>query len=425
MFKFFSRLKKGDDFGFESKIIDDSAYYDKFMNKRKNITSIVILAVCAIIVLGLLISAFVVSHSKTGESYGENNSKNAELYENTEEHKDNLEEQSQIANQIKEREESNKNNENTNTTTADNSIKEQEVILPTPNDGYKEVNETVYATTTVHVRAGASTETASLGTLFTEDKLTRTGIGQDGWSRVIYRGQNAYVFSEYLTTEAPPERPVIDVNIRGNSEIDPNKPMVALTFDDGPNPSSTRQILKTLQKYNVRATFFDLGNLMKAYPDTVKMEEEAGCEVASHTYSHKNLNKLSAEEVAVEQTKTEEQMQEILGHKSNLIRPPYGNASNTVRDVFQNYGLIGWDIDTLDWKSKNANAILSEIRKFSDYDGRIVLMHSIYPTTADAVETIVPELLNKGYQLVTVSEMIKYKGATLEGGKLYYNFRNE
>ena len=112
----------------------------------------------------------------------------------------------------------------------------------------------------------------------------------------------------------------------------------------------------------------------------------------------------------------------VLGHKPALVRPPYGNANATVKKAI-NYPLINWDIDTLDWKSRNASKILNEVHKYSDYDGRIILMHGIYDSTADAVAKLVPELINKGYQLVTVSEMAQYKGITLKPGKVYLNFR--
>ena len=311
-----------------------------------------------------------------------------------------------------------------NTTNTTSNSTKTNTSLPA---GYSAVDEDVWATTTVRVRKSPSTDSDSniLGSLFSEQSVKRVAVGSDGWSKVIYKNQEAYVFSEYLTTDAPPERKTINVNVRGDNKVDPNKPMVCLTFDDGPNPVSSNRILDTLEAYNVRATFFDLGSLMAEYEDVVAREEKIGCEVCSHTYNHKNLNTLSKAQIIQEQESTEDQMQAILGHLSNLIRPPYGNANTTVRDALQDYVLIGWDIDTLDWKSKNASAVLSEVRKFSDYDGRIILMHSIYNSTAEAVETLVPELLEQGYQLVTVSEMIKYKGVQVEGGKLYYNFRDE
>lgn len=205
-------------------------------------------------------------------------------------------------------------------------------------------------------------------------------------------------------------------------KIDPSKPMVALTFDDGPNNIATPKILDTLEKYGVVATFFDLGTCMKSYPKVVKREETLGCEVASHTYSHQNLNTLSAKQIQKDVNKAITIYENTLGHKPALVRPPYGNANATVRKTI-NYPLINWDIDTLDWKSRKAKSVLKEIHKYSNYDGRIILMHGIYTSTAEAVEKLVPELIEKGYQLVTVSEMAKYKGVTLKSGKVYLNFR--
>ena len=207
-----------------------------------------------------------------------------------------------------------------------------------------------------------------------------------------------------------------------NRKIDSKKPMVAITFDDGPNGTATPKILNTLEKYGVVATFFDLGQNISNFPKVVKREESLGCEVASHTYSHKNLNTLTTKQIQNDLNKAIKAYENVLGHKPALVRPPYGNANTTVRKAI-NYPLINWDIDTLDWKSRNASKILNEIHKFKDYDGRIILMHGIYDSTADAVAKLVPELINKGYQLVTVSEMAKYKGITLKPGKVYLNFR--
>lgn len=287
---------------------------------------------------------------------------------------------------------------------------------------FADANETVYAIATVNVRESYSTSSNILGKLSTGDSITRTSKGDNGWSKVSYNGKEAYVSSSYLSTTMPVSND-IPVNVDPQRGIDPSKPMVALTFDDGPNPKSTPRILETLQKYNVVATFFDLGSLVNTYPNIVKQEAAIGCAVGSHTYSHKNLNTLSSTSIKSEEDKTDEAFIKVLGSKPTLIRPPYGNANSTVKTTLSDYALINWDIDTLDWKSRNKDSILSEIRKYSNYDGRIILMHSIYGTTADAVEIIVPELISKGYQLVTVPELATYKGVTLESGKVYYDFR--
>ena len=298
---------------------------------------------------------------------------------------------------------------------------EQEINYNFVAGNYRDTNETVYATTNVNIRVYDNALCEKKGLLQSDEAITRTGIGDNGWSRVVFNGEVAYVASNYLTTEEPPEKIPVEVPIK-NRNIDPSKPMVALTFDDGPNETATPKILDILEKYNVVATFFDLGTCMENYPNITKREEQIGCEVETHTYSHQNLNKLSAEEIQNDISNASRVYEQILGHKLYLVRPPYGNAKVTVRRVLK-YPLIGWDVDSLDWKTRNKDKILEEINKTSNFDGRIILMHSIYNSTAEAVEELVPQLLEKGYQLVTVSEMAKYKGTTLKTSTVYYNFR--
>ncbi len=286
---------------------------------------------------------------------------------------------------------------------------------------YRETNETVYATTNVNIRAYDNASCEKKGLLQSDEAITRTGIGDNGWSRVSVNGEDVYIASNYLTIEKPPEKIPVEIPIK-NRNIDSSKPMVALTFDDGPNGTATPKILDTLERYNVVATFFDLGTCMEKYPNITKREEQIGCEVGTHTYSHQNLNKLSAEEIQNDISNASMVYEKTLGHKLYLVRPPYGNANSTVRRNLK-YPLIGWDIDSLDWKFRNKDKILSKINEISNYDGRIILMHSIYDATAEAVEELVPQLLEKGYQLVTVSEMAKYKGIILDTSTVYYNFR--
>jgi len=199
--------------------------------------------------------------------------------------------------------------------------------------------------------------------------------------------------------------------------------MVALTFDDGPNPISTVRILDTLEQYQVVATFFDLGKLAEKYPEVVQREEAIGCEVGCHSYQHGNLIKMSEEEIKQDLEKAENAFMTVLGHKPNLYRPPYGNINITVKESLD-YPLITWNVDSLDWKLRNKEKVLTQIRKTADLDGNIILMHSIYATTADAVEVLVPELIEKGYQLVTVSELAYYKkGVQLRTRYVYGSFR--
>lgn len=335
--------------------------------------------------------------------------------------KENIEMQNkETANEEKINEEQSNNNQTTN----EEKNTEQQETEPDYNvvlGNYIDVNETVYATTNVNIRAFDNASCDKKGLLQRDKSITRTGIGNNGWSRVIFNGEVTYVASNYLTTEKPPEKIPVKVPIK-NRNIDPLKPMVALTFDDGPNGTATPKILDILEKYNVVATFFDLGTCMENYPNITKREEQIGCEVGSHTYSHQNLNKLSGEEIQDDISNASRIYEKTLGHTLYLVRPPYGNANVTVRRTLK-YPLIGWDVDSLDWKTRDKKKILEEVNKISNFDGKIILMHSIYNSTAEAVEELVPQLLAKGYQLVTVSEMAKYKEKTLQTSTVYYNFR--
>lgn len=309
----------------------------------------------------------------------------------------------------------NKNNEN-----VENALSEEKA----ENKTFTDVNETVYATASVNVRDKDSKYANKIGSLNYGDSINRIGIGKNGWSKVKYSKGVAYVSSEYLSKNKPKliEHHDIEIEVNETRKIDPKKPMVALTFDDGPNPNATPKILDTLEKYKAVATFFDLGTCMRSYPNITKREKAIGCEVGSHTYSHKDLNNLSEKEIQDDINVAASIYENTLGEKLKLVRPPYGNANGTVKATLD-YAIINWDVDTLDWKTKNVNSILKEIRSYKSLDGRVILMHSIYNSTADTIEILVPELIKKGYQLVTISEMAKYKGYKLQTGNIYYNFR--
>ena len=199
--------------------------------------------------------------------------------------------------------------------------------------------------------------------------------------------------------------------------IDPNKPIVALSYDDGPS-SNTASILETLEKYGAHATFFMVGENIDMHPDWVKMVYESGNEVANHTVNHKNLNTLSAEDIRKEVENNQSKLNSTLGlDKKYLVRPPYGNANDTVKATVE-HPMILWWVDTLDWKSKDPGAVLEEVKKATK-DGAIILMHDLYSTTAEATKKVVPWLKEQGYQICSVSEMFAARGVKMENGKTY------
>ncbi len=197
---------------------------------------------------------------------------------------------------------------------------------------------------------------------------------------------------------------------------------VALTFDDGPSRANDGRIVETLQKYGAHATFFVLGDRARVDGDILQMYLAAGCEIGSHSWNHPQLSKMKWDEIERQLSKTNKTVSKLTGgYQIQLLRPPYGSISNTMRKKLD-MPMILWSLDTLDWKTRNTKKIFREVRK-EVKDGDIILMHDIYSTTADAVEKVVPWLQNKGYDILTVSELMERTGKNIEGGSAYLNGR--
>ena len=218
-----------------------------------------------------------------------------------------------------------------------------------------------------------------------------------------------------------PAEPVLAPAV--SSSIDPSRPMIALTFDDGPKASVTGRILDSLQANGGRATFFMVGSNVNANAGIIKRMVAQGCEVANHTHDHKYISKLSAEGIISQIGSTNQKIEAICGVSPVLMRPPGGYIDARSLSVVGNMGMsaIMWSIDTRDWQHRNAqrtiDTVLSQVR-----DGDIILMHDIYSTSADAAVVLIPELTARGYQLVTVSELAAYRGGAAPGHK-YSQFR--
>ena len=146
-----------------------------------------------------------------------------------------------------------------------------------------------------------------------------------------------------------------------------------------------------------------------------------GFEVANHTQDHKNLSKLGAGQIQAQIAACNNAIESITGVRPKLMRTPGGNKNNT---VLANAGMpiIMWNIDTNDWKTRNAQSTIKAVQG-KVKDGDIVLMHELYPATAAATEALVPALVSQGFQLVTVSELAYYRGISLNPGQLYYSIR--
>lgn len=219
-------------------------------------------------------------------------------------------------------------------------------------------------------------------------------------------------------TKEPEEEKVRVEHIR--KDLDPEKPMVALTFDDGPYDRVTNRIVKVLAKHDSRTTFFVVGNRVERYADTMKNAYNKGNQIATHTFDHGDLSKMKKKQIRRELKRAFRVMKKINGENPTMLRPPYGNVNDKMRQTIR-IPMIYWNVDTEDWASRNKDKILSRCKSIKD--GDIVLMHDLYPSTAAAVEKLVPKLRKKGFQLVTVEELFYYKGIDAKGGKVYFNGR--
>ncbi len=172
-------------------------------------------------------------------------------------------------------------------------------------------------------------------------------------------------------------------------------PMVALTFDDGPYIRATIPILDTLKEHNSVATFFVLGNRVPRHKEIVKRIVHEGNEIGNHSYNHKQLTTLSSKELKEQIDKTQETIIEVVGSAPKIMRPTYGSYNNRLKSQVK-MPMILWSIDTEDWKYRDAEKISKHILE-NVKDGDIILMHDMYISTAEAVEIIVPALINRGF----------------------------
>ena len=225
---------------------------------------------------------------------------------------------------------------------------------------------------------------------------------------------------------------IVEENISTTKKPASSEKLIAFTFDDGPNKTYTNRILDTLENNGATATFFLVGYNIENNVETIKRAADMGCEIANHSLSHKNLMKITDPEISEQVKGPNEMVKSLAGIDIKLFRAPGGNFKGVTDKI--GMPLIQWSIDTEDWKYKDAahknrseeqrNADLKKIadRVIEKADkGDIVLMHDIYDFTADLCEIVIPGLVEKGFRIVTVSEMYEAYGKELEAGQVYYS----
>lgn len=182
------------------------------------------------------------------------------------------------------------------------------------------------------------------------------------------------------------------------------KPMLALTFDDGPNPTSTPVLLDGLKKRGVKVTFFVIGSNAKKYPDIIKREAEEGHIVGNHTYNHVEITKVSEEVARKEIMDTSKLVEEITGQPTQYMRPPFGAWQKELEMELEVMPVL-WNVDPLDWTTENEDEIVNKV--VTDVkENDIILLHDCYISSVNAALRIVDILQKEGYEFVTVEELI-------------------
>ncbi len=198
-----------------------------------------------------------------------------------------------------------------------------------------------------------------------------------------------------------------------------NKQYVAFTFDDGPYPEVTDRIVSAFEKVQGHATFFVVGNRVGQYGQSVVNAYQKGNQIGNHSFNHPSLAKLGEVELAQQINSTNEVVQSIIGESPQILRPTFGEVSDLMLNQVT-MPMINWDVDSLDWKSRNTQTIVDTVMQ-NIKPNSIVLMHGLYPTTAEAVEILIEKLSALNYEFVTINQLAQLNGQTLNAGQVYWS----
>ncbi len=196
--------------------------------------------------------------------------------------------------------------------------------------------------------------------------------------------------------------PIYCVDTKGQKKV-------ALTFDAAWGDEDAEEILATLDKYQVKATFFMVGDWIRKYPELVKKIAASGHDVANHSNKHPHVNSMNKEAIKKDIMEAHSTILEVTGQTCYLYRPPYGEYNNTVLEAAKEcqYYTIQWDVDSIDWKGYDAPTIVNKVLGHKHLgDGSIILLHNGAKHTAEALPQIIEGLKNKGYEIVPISELI-------------------
>lgn len=262
---------------------------------------------------------------------------------------------------------------------------------------------TTQVTTTAATTAAPTTPTTVTTTITTTTKKPATT-----------KETTTKVPATVPTTKAPEKIKKPDTD-----RIKDGDKIIALTFDDGPSKYTAR-LLDILEENGAHATFFVLGNRAKNNSELLKRMLDEGHEIGSHTWDHTSFAKLSYSSALENMKKSTNAIKKASGKKPVLVRPPYGAMSDSLKyaATMQDQAIITWSVDPRDWDTKNPDTVYNKIMSKAS-NGDIILCHDIHKSTVDAMERVIPDLIDEGYKLVTVSELLTYERDELTAGKVY------
>ena len=260
--------------------------------------------------------------------------------------------------------------------------------------------------------SGAATSSADTSSQKTSDVTSSTDVSSE-------TSDNEQSSAE-TTTEEESEEPTSDespvTTNRIDYELDPSKPTIALTFDDGPNTTTTAEILDLLEKYQVRASFFLIGsNLNDETAKVVKRAYDLGCDIENHSMTHSYMDKMTAEEIADEINTLNDKIKDITGETPKFFRPPYIAVNDLMYDTIDMTFISGLGCNDWDEKVTTDRRVLVLQKRAKD--GIIFLLHDAAGNsqTVEALDQAIPYLLEKGYQFATISELFELKGIEISG----------
>lgn len=202
------------------------------------------------------------------------------------------------------------------------------------------------------------------------------------------------------------------------SQVNITQPVLAMTFDDGPHPTLTPKLLDILKERNIKCTFFVVGRNAKLYPKIIQRILAEGHEIGNHTWTHCSLTSRSDAQIRSELQQSEDALFAVANYRPHLIRPPYGAINTRVKQMMFTefgYSTIMWSVDPQDWRRPGASVVTSRLVSGAR-PGSIMLAHDIHPPTIQAMPSMFDQLLAKGYQFVTVSQLLNVEKAYMPVG---------